>query len=137
MRTRRGASAIEFALTLPVLIVIVAAITEYGWVLHQRAQLVRAVREGVRLGVVGPNSSNPVPSTTAILRTRELLEEFAFDMSTATVTAQLTNQHADAANTDDTMAVTAVVRYQPLMGGLVPSPVDIDASLTMMLQDAN
>lgn len=137
MRNRRGASAIEFALTLPVLIVIIAGITEYGWLLHQRAQLVRAVREGVRLAVVGPNSSNPVPSTTAVTRTRELLNEFAFDMSTASVTARMSNQHADAANTNDTISVTALVRYQPLMGGLVPSPRDIDASLVMMLQDAN
>ena len=32
---RRGSTAIEFALTLPVIFIIVAGILEYGWYLFQ------------------------------------------------------------------------------------------------------
>ena len=39
---RRGASALEFALTLPVVMAILAGILEYGWYLFQLSNVVHA-----------------------------------------------------------------------------------------------
>lgn len=52
LRSRRGASHIEFALVAPVLIVITFAIVEYGWMFYQRAFVLDAARRGCRAGAV-------------------------------------------------------------------------------------
>lgn len=52
MRRRRGANAIEFALTLPVFITVMFASVEYGWYFFEKAVVVEATRMGCRTGSV-------------------------------------------------------------------------------------
>jgi hypothetical protein len=47
-----GSSAIEFALVLPVLIVLLFGIVEFGVLFYDKAMITNASREGARLGVV-------------------------------------------------------------------------------------
>ena len=51
-RSESGASAVEFALLLPLLMMIVFGIIEFGLALYQQAILTNASREGARLGIV-------------------------------------------------------------------------------------
>ncbi len=48
----KGASAVEFALVLPVLIVILFGIIEFGFILYDKAVITNASREGARRGIV-------------------------------------------------------------------------------------
>ncbi len=48
-RGERGAAAIEFAILLPVLLVLLFGIIEFGLVLSTKISLTQAVREGARL----------------------------------------------------------------------------------------
>ena len=50
--TRRGSSAVEFALTLPVFVMIIGMFADYGWVFFQKAMLDNAIHEGCRQGAV-------------------------------------------------------------------------------------
>lgn len=52
LRSESGASAVEFALLLPVLMMILFGIIEFGFALYQQAILTNASREGARLGIV-------------------------------------------------------------------------------------
>src|SRR5262249_34614720 len=52
LRSESGASAVEFALLLPVLMMILFGIIEFGFALYQQAVLTNASREGARLGIV-------------------------------------------------------------------------------------
>ena len=52
LRSESGASAVEFALLLPVLMMILFGIIEFGLALHRQAILTNASREGARLGIV-------------------------------------------------------------------------------------
>lgn len=61
-----GASAVEFALLLPVLTMILFGIIEFGLALYQQAILTNASREGTRLGIV---ASIPAITSTAISNT--------------------------------------------------------------------
>jgi len=47
----RGGAAVEFALVLPVLLIILFAILEYGWYLTYQITLSHAVMAGARTGV--------------------------------------------------------------------------------------
>jgi hypothetical protein len=49
---RSGASAIEFALVLPVLLLILFGIVEFGVLFFDQAMITNASREGARLGIV-------------------------------------------------------------------------------------
>jgi Flp pilus assembly protein TadG len=52
LRSESGAAAVEFALLLPVLMMILFGIIEFGFALYQQAILTNASREGARLGIV-------------------------------------------------------------------------------------
>jgi Flp pilus assembly protein TadG len=52
VRDDRGQSLVEFALTLPMLLVVMFMITEFGRALYQYNVLVQATREGARVAVV-------------------------------------------------------------------------------------
>lgn len=57
--SQRGASAVEFALVLPLLILIVYGIVEFGLILYNQQVITNASREGARAGIVGPNPRLP------------------------------------------------------------------------------
>jgi len=49
---QRGAAAVEFALVLPVLLLVVFGVIDFGIVMAQKASLANAARTGARYGVV-------------------------------------------------------------------------------------
>lgn len=57
-RDDRGAQAVEFALLLPVLLIIVLGIINFGYVFGQKLSLNQAVREGARLAVVSASADS-------------------------------------------------------------------------------
>ena len=53
VRRERGAAAVEFALLLPVLVLLIGGIVVYGRFFFTQLQLTNAAREGARAGIVG------------------------------------------------------------------------------------
>ncbi len=53
----RGAAAVEFALVLPFLLVIVLGIVDFGRMLNMQITLTQAAREGVRVAALGGTQS--------------------------------------------------------------------------------
>lgn len=51
-RSERGAALVEFAVVLPLFVVLVFGIMESGWLFAQQVELRNATREGARLAVV-------------------------------------------------------------------------------------
>jgi Flp pilus assembly protein TadG len=52
-RSERGASAVEFAIVLPVLFLVIAGIVDFGRAYFYQIQLANAAREGARAAVIG------------------------------------------------------------------------------------
>ena len=48
LRRDRGATAVEFALVFPLLLIMLFAIIDFGWVLNQQMSVTAAAREGAR-----------------------------------------------------------------------------------------
>jgi Flp pilus assembly protein TadG len=61
--SQKGTSAVEFALVLPILIIITFGIIEFGMLIYNQQVLTNASREGARAGIVA--SSPRVPPTGA------------------------------------------------------------------------
>lgn len=61
----RGAAATEFALLLPVFLMILFGIIEFGMIMYGREVVTNAAREGARAGIVqGPPKRTPGEITT-------------------------------------------------------------------------
>ena len=59
IKGQRGASAIEFAIILPVLLVILIGIMEFGYAMFAKAVITNASREGARTGIVYATPNRP------------------------------------------------------------------------------
>lgn len=64
-RSERGASAVELAIVLPVLFLVIAGIVDFGRYFFTQIQVTNAAREGARVAIItrGP-TPDPVPVIT-------------------------------------------------------------------------
>jgi Flp pilus assembly protein TadG len=64
-----GQSLVEFALVLPVLLLLTFGIIEFSLLLYDKAVITNASREGARVGIVAQDRTDLVPIRTAIVNT--------------------------------------------------------------------
>jgi Flp pilus assembly protein TadG len=55
--SEHGAAAVEMALVLPVLLIVVFGLIEFGFAFNAQIALTQAVREGVRVGAIGDETT--------------------------------------------------------------------------------
>jgi TadE-like protein len=67
-RSERGQSLTEFALVLPLLVVLLFGIIQFGITFHDYITLTDAVRAGARKGTVARHLDDPVGETVAQVR---------------------------------------------------------------------
>lgn len=67
MRNQRGQSLVELAIVLPILLLLLLGIVEFGRVYSVQLMLDNASREGVRLGVVGASDEQIVAKVREII----------------------------------------------------------------------
>ncbi len=139
---RRGASAIEFALTLPLLAFFLMAVIEYGWYFWQLIAMTNAVRDALRVAVIFPvdgTATDPYadPVSEAETRVQTLLASFGIDPATsgsAECKIEAVPNDSGGAGTW-TLTLRACLEYEPLTLNLVPVPDTIAAEMTMLLED--
>lgn len=130
-RRRSGAAAIEFALCLPIFLAIVFAIMEFGWVFFQQANVVAAVREGLRGAVPLAQEDDCVPANSAVDLVKTSLRRSGY--TDAQITAATITQACTGSTPEEALTVTADVPYSALIG-FVPTPDHIHAEMTMILE---
>ena len=64
-RGERGAAAVEFALVVPLLLMLVFGIIQYGYILSFRQALSQGAAEGARAAAVAPSSLTTAQKQTA------------------------------------------------------------------------
>ena len=67
-KSEKGQSLIEFALVLPILLLLVLGMLEYGWMLNAKISVTAAAREGARASSVireGEQCSSDAVATAA------------------------------------------------------------------------
>ena len=114
MSPRRGASALEMAFILPILLLVLAGIMDWSMMLFQQMSVVVAAGRGARIAAGVAEREGP----TALARAsaEAWLARFGLDPELAEVSASLGGS-GDAA----TITVTVSVPYRPLVG-LIPMP---------------
>ncbi|SDP26321.1 Flp pilus assembly protein TadG [Pedococcus dokdonensis] len=69
-RSESGASAVEFALILPVFVLIIAAILDFGFIFAQQVQLNNAARDAARQAVVKNLAGTAITCTETVSKAR-------------------------------------------------------------------
>jgi hypothetical protein len=127
---RTGSAAVEFALTVPILLVIVFGVLDYSWYIKQATDVVRASREGLRLGVTVAQADGP--DAAAETQVGVVLAGYGLDCDgDLDCEIEASNTTVDGL---DAVTLTVSVPYQPLVG-MVPTPETMGAVITMALED--
>lgn len=98
---RRGAQAVEFALTAPILIILVAGTVDYGWFFHHRIVLVDAVAQGAKAASFEDTSVANIADAVA----NDVWTAAGFD-TTVTVNAVISGT-----SPDEIVTVTGTAQY--------------------------
>ncbi len=124
---QRGANAIEFALTMPFLILLIGAVLDYGWYFTQRSAVHQAVLVGTReASMVNSDDAAEVAHDT----TKNQLQRQGLDGDSADIRPTVIS-----INGEQTIEVVASVPYVGLLElPLLPLPPSIDHKLIMRLE---
>lgn len=114
LKSEKGQSIVEFALILPVFIVILFSIIEFSRLWETMNVITSAAREGVRVAAV------TAPSITQATNAAQNVLSAA-DIENATITVSGPN----AANE---VIVTVSINYTPITGSIVPGVGEISLS---------
>jgi len=132
MRNRRGSSALEFALTLPVIVAVLAGILEYGWYLFQLSNVVHALRDGTRIGVTVPAADETGTEARAEAHARSVMDGLGVPCTDGG--GCLVSATIEPAGDVNTLRMSIEVDYTPIVG-LLPTPSQLRGTFTMMMQE--
>lgn len=129
-KTESGQSLVEFALVVPILLVFILGILEFGWLLNAKITLTSAAREGIRAAVVSTVSrdtrafeaaNNAVTGVSGITLINDS-EHYSYYEVT------------DTANDIRNAVVEFKGNVKPLVGFFVDDPFVINAKAIMRIE---
>lgn len=127
MRKKEGGQALaELALILPVLLLILFGIIEFGRVFNAYLVVNHAAREGARLGIVGASDNEiteKVKDSASILNQNEL-----------TVTISPSTTYRERGAPLRVQVEYKLPLYAPFVGGFIENPYNISAATMMRLE---
>lgn len=127
-KDEKGQSIVELALILPIIIVILFGILEFGRIFHSYLVITHAAREGARVGAVGR------PDSEIVERIRE-----AAPLPQADTNLHITKIEPDSDARISGLPLTVEVAYDvylvtPLFSEVLPNPVTLTARVVMRLE---
>jgi Flp pilus assembly protein TadG len=138
-RHDRGSELVELAIALPIFLVIVAGIMDFGFLFQRWEVLTNAAREGARIGTLPGYSQADVQA-----RVQDYLTQGGLTATIPTPSVLYTTQTLSTGNTVDVVKVT--VQYPssfPNLGAIIglirgtgPAAITLQASSTMRLEGA-
>ncbi len=127
-KSQHGTVAVEFGIVLPILMLTLFGITQFGTAYYKQQVLTAAVREGARMGVV---AISPRPSTNQIQqKVLAYLSDVGWDVSKAAVSVSGAQQTSGSALTVQATYPTSLgVVSKLVQQGSIPVDANGDVSL--------
>ena len=122
--TRRGSQAVEFALVLPILLMMISAAVDVGDYLGRNRALVEAAADGARAGAADADDPAGVAEATAATAW-DAMGSFGTPRFSASIDGQAPQQR---------VVVSATLPYEPFFG-LVPTPETLSYTCAFRLDD--
>ncbi|MDP9482001.1 MAG: pilus assembly protein [Chloroflexota bacterium] len=137
MGGRRGQSLVEFAVVLPIFLLILAAIIDFGLGLYSQMTIINAAREGARLGVVNHNDASGV--NVAEIDSR--VEAMSAGLDRTRLTIGITCRHADSssvscpsADSSDDVIVKVDYQYRMLWPLALGNSLQLSSTVQMRIE---
>lgn len=134
---QRGVATIEFAVCVPVLLLLMLATAELGRAMYQYNTLIKSVRDGARYAASAATSSQRIVTITPPVRTATLNLVVTGNVG-GTGTPLLPGLTANNVTLTDIgngfIAVSATYTFTPILGGTLPTfgfgpPINISMTL--------
>jgi Flp pilus assembly protein TadG len=134
-RGQSGAVAVEFALVLPILLVLLFGIIEFGLIMYDKALLTNASREAARAGIV---LRSPKPTVAAI---QAVATAYCSGLVTFGVANAPTIVVTQPWTSGSVLTVTMTYQYRTLVigklielasGGTFGNPIQLNATAAMV-----
>lgn len=126
-RQRRGSDAIEFALVLPVILLILSGLIDYGVFLQERSAMVSAVRSGARVGAMTDFTNGPEAEAIAVATN-------AFTQSGTRGTPVFTAVVSGTVP-DQTILVDGTMPFEPMFNLFAAVPATVEFDLVIRMAD--
>lgn len=126
-RNNRGQAMLEFALVLPILLLLVFGIIDFGIIFFDNLVITQAAREGARVGVVGG-------SDVEILET---VERIAGSLDVSRLQIEIDPNDQLGRSRGDSLKVEVhynVPILTPIMGQIIPNPYPLEAAAIMRME---
>ncbi len=128
-KTERGQALVEMALVLPILIMLIFGIVEFGRILNTYMTVTELSREGARKGAVGGTDSE----ITATVQNNAAA--VGLEVSDLTVNIVPTSVGKRARGTSVKVEVIYPVDIiAPVIGSMISDPFPVDAQTTMRVE---
>jgi Flp pilus assembly protein TadG len=125
LKKRQRSGMVEAALVLPLVVILMMGIIEYGWMFLQQYHITHVVREGARIAIRIDATNPEVEAAIATLMERVGLEDSGY-------TVTFTPPDVASLNKGETLRVGISVPYANIgLGMPVPAPELLRASSTM------
>jgi Flp pilus assembly protein TadG len=121
VRSEKGAELIEVALTLPLLLLVLLGIIEFGFLFQEYEVVTNAAREGARIAALVPTAG--YTTDEAKQRATDYLSAGGLNLSQATPAATVVQSQVPITGTGKCItAMTVTVNYQhpvPFISGII------------------
>lgn len=135
--TERGAAAVEFALVMPLLLLLVFGIIQYGYILSFRQALSQAAAEGARAAAVAPASMSATDKQAAARNAaQQALSSYGVTCGSSVMTCAISIIPCprDSTKTCAQVALTYDYEERPLMPSVPFVPVPDALSYTAVAE---
>ena len=117
-KREKGQSAVEFALVLPILLLIVCGILDFGWLFYNQLSVENACREGARVGCVNAQDAQ--------------LDQIVTDKVEAILPKNLNSVVVDSKLTNPTVNVKAEMNtLTPVLGVIYGKTKELSYTVTI------
>jgi Flp pilus assembly protein TadG len=124
---RRGLAIIEAAVVLPLVLLFVLGVLEYGWLFWKAADINNACRQGSRVGSRGGATATDVTDAVLAALTNAGLEASGYTVTIAPL-------DPETLDSGEALTVTVSVPYANIALvnlALIPTPVNLRATVVM------
>jgi Flp pilus assembly protein TadG len=126
----RGAQVVEFALIVPIVLVLIGAVIQFGFMFNAQVTVTQAAREGARFASLNPVSASCNAGCVAG-KVRTKVEGAAPGLSFSNPTTQITVTSCSAGSDENTDAVVVVVYTVNLGAPLLNQTVHVHGKAHM------
>ena len=135
----RGQALVEFALVIPVFLMVLCGILDFGFMLYSRMTVINASREGARISVTAANRTTiPSLASGTVLNNAAGLNTANLSTSTSCIAIKTPGScnwsTATSSQTGDAVAVTVTYTYQTFFPLFFGSTFPMSSTVQMVLE---